>query len=374
MTKALLFFFTLLIFESSHALKLTTYNTGLAHGYVPLASKRIAPILNSLKNHDSDVLCLQEVWEKNDRYLFHDELKETYPHWFFTKIKNTKTQSAPSCKVNNLFGKDKFVTCLLKNCSNLPSDESTSCLMNKCQHSLIKLKEDNKDCANALMAKVGQSPVKAILTLLNPLWAQGLFAYKGSDGLMVFSKFPIIKKEVVDFSKIATLNRRRALKITIEKDKKEHAILCTHLTANLEGEAPYTGKFKNWEEENKEQLAILLNDKGLLKETRPTYILGDLNCGFANPTVPLEDAMVKSCNQILNSDFFNPFYESPVGCTFCPDNNLLSPTASPIAIDHILTRNVMIREKKRVFDELIFIDDKPQNLSDHYGLQIETQE
>ena len=60
--------FSLFVFQSyaSNELTITTWNLGLAHSYVRYATQRIPHIIEALKNHDTDVLCVQELWNQED--------------------------------------------------------------------------------------------------------------------------------------------------------------------------------------------------------------------------------------------------------------------------------------------------------------------
>jgi exonuclease III len=73
-------------------LKVTTYNAGLAYTFVPLAKERFPEVVKALKKHDSDVLCLQEVWTKKDRKKLMKALQNEYPHTLFEKVTRKKNQ------------------------------------------------------------------------------------------------------------------------------------------------------------------------------------------------------------------------------------------------------------------------------------------
>ncbi len=99
---------------------------------------------------------------------------------------------------------------------NAEGDEFADCILEKCSKSLQRLKSENRQCASSLMAKVGQNPIISILKLLNPFYRSGLYAYRGSNGLVLLSKLPLQEKKIIDLSDISTLNRRQALSAVIE--------------------------------------------------------------------------------------------------------------------------------------------------------------
>ena len=227
-------------------ISLTTYNLGLAHTFIPFAQERLEPLIKNIKAHSTDVLCLQEVWKKSDQKKIEKALKALYSYSYKTKIKNYRTGSRPTCKISDIFGEGKFVSCMQDKCGEFEGDEFTDCLIDKCGSPLENLKVSNRLCASALMAQVGKSPIASILTLLNPLRRAGQFSYKGSNGLMLFSKYPMKEKSYVDFKEVSTLSRRGALSVVLDVKGKELQVMCTHLSADLTETVPYTGIFKDW--------------------------------------------------------------------------------------------------------------------------------
>ena len=107
--------------QSVTELNLLSYNLGLAHGYVPYAAARLPKLVTELKKSDADVLCLQEVWKKEDMTTITNALKSKYPYSVSAPIKQAYRKtgwfSGPACRVRDLFGKNKFVSCILTTCS-----------------------------------------------------------------------------------------------------------------------------------------------------------------------------------------------------------------------------------------------------------------
>lgn len=364
--KAIIVIFTFFMQFSYAQKSLTTFNMGLAHSYVPYASERIEKLIESLKNHETDILCLQEVWRKEDRNLVIESLRQKYPHAHFTKIKQERASKKPVCKVRELFGKDKFVTCTLKQCKKLDGDEFTECVINKCNQPLKKLRTKNRPCAAALMAQVGKSSTAAIWAVVNPFKAASLFSYGGGNGLLMLSKREMLKKEVLDFSDISTLSRRQSLYSEIDGV----GVYCTHLSANLENDAPYAGKFSSWGEENFAQAKRL--SSLALEKTVPTVLMGDFNCGYSIPGTGIEEDLAKSCQEI-HKNFSDPIVELNPECTFCRRNDLAG-TEKDRLIDHIFLRGLEAKSAEVVFKEFIDIeidgDIREVNLSDHFGVQV----
>jgi endonuclease/exonuclease/phosphatase family metal-dependent hydrolase len=257
-------------------------------------------------------------------------------------------------------------------CGDLDGDEFTDCLINKCGEPLEDLRTTNRLCASALMAQVGKSPIASIVTLLNPLRRAGQFSYKGSNGLMLFSKYPIKEKRYIDFKEISTLSRRGALSVVLDVKGKELQVMCTHLSADLTQTVPYTGIFKNWAEENKEQFSRLLQTAN--HKLYPTALIGDFNCGFADRLAGLSGELESSCQQAIDWSYSDFLSEELEECTFCGDNLLNDADQENEAIDHIFLKGMTPISGKVVFkDEVYILRDRSQqrtSLSDHYGLKV----
>lgn len=355
--------------------KATTYNLGLAHTFVPYAEERLSPLKEKLAHYDADVLCLQEVWKKSDQRKLTKVLKKRYPHHFVTKIKNYRTGPRPTCKKDEIFGEGKFVSCMQNQCGDASGDDFTTCIINKCGNALQALKKTNRNCASALMAQVGKNPLLSMAQLLNPLWRAGQFAYKGSNGLMLFSKHPLEKKRYIDMKEISTLNRRSALEAQVEIGGKKITVMCTHLSADLTGTAPYAGGFDSWAEENSKQIDFLLNE--INKSVLPTVLMGDFNCGSADPMANLSGELDQNCEKFSDWGFLDPLKEETRECTFCEENLLNDEGSKSVAIDHVFLKYLTPVSGRVLFKSPIEIETKEgkktTNLSDHYGYEVEIE-
>jgi len=144
-------------------LNLLSYNLGLAHGYVPYAAARLPKLVTELKKSDADILCLQEVWSKEDRTTITNALKARYPHSVSAPTKQAYRKtgwfSGPTCRVRDLFGSNKFVSCILTTCSGKSGEEKSRCINNDCRPALDALAKSNRYCAESLMASVGENEI-----------------------------------------------------------------------------------------------------------------------------------------------------------------------------------------------------------------------
>lgn len=355
------------ISTSYAALRVETFNVGLARGFVDYAQQRLPKVEESLKGSQADVLCLQEVWSTGDRERLAAALRKSHPHIYMTPVYQTPTSSRPSCMPWQIFGEGKFVSCMNSQCSEASGDDFTDCIIQQCGESLERLKKENRDCASALMAKVGKNPILAILQLLNPFYRSGLFAYRGSNGLILASKRPLKNKELLDMSDISTLNRRQALSASIEDGEGDIRVVCAHLTANLN--VPYTGKSENWARENYRQAERLIAETS--KDKR-IVLTGDFNCSLQDGESGVAGELEKTC-RLLKARFNDPL--SGIGeCTFCSQNTLNSDDISDVALDHIYLRGLSPTRASVTRKEKVTIESEDgeikTNLSDHYGFEV----
>lgn len=332
-----LFFVYFIIVSKVYAdVHLETFNVGLAHGYVPYTKERTSLLIQALRQSQSDILCLQEVWQKDDRRRFVNGLKKQFPYIFYSSIKQERTINKPSCRFQNLFGEGKFVSCMKSMCSGKSSDQFTECIINNCQNALKILKKENKQCSQALFAKVGQNPTFAILSLFNNFSASGIYAHDGSNGLMFFSKYPLTSKETIETGHLSTLVRRDILKAKVRLGQKNVTLFCTHLTSDLN--IPYVGDFLSWEKENEQQVKELLS---ITKSYNPAILMGDFNC---SPHWHNIDAIFPhSCFLLAFS--FQRVGQGASLCTFC-SNNLINKGKKDLFIDHIYLRGLKAKSFK----------------------------
>ncbi len=368
----------LLCFSAQAGLKVATYNLGLAHTYVPLAKERLPHLAKAIASADVDVFCLQEVWEKKDRKKIAQALKKTHSHQHMTPIRQVRASGwPPTCRPWDLFGKGKVVSCMYKECGDLEGDDHTDCVIKKCGSALENLKQKNRDCAAALMAQVGKHPAIGLINVLNPFRNAGLFTYKGSDGLMLLSKYPLSEQRFFDLSSISALTKRGALVADVDVEGKKHRVLCTHLSANLEGDVPYTGTFAGWGEENKAQFASLLEEASTTG--LPTVLMGDFNCGLGDPARSLDPEFEDSCRLIFATSFVDALAENNPECTFCSSavNNLNQGHSRDKnrLIDHIYVKGAHPVSSQVFFKEKVTVKTKKgevlTNLSDHFGVWVE---
>jgi len=366
----------LLLAGSAHAgekpvLRVETWNVGLAHGFVDNASERLPHIVEAMQESSADVICLQEAWEPDDRRALRSAVENAYPYRHVTKVEQHKASTAPVCKKDDLFGEGKFVSCLTGECGNTSGDDKTDCIIEQCGPALEALKTAKPECANALMAQVGKSSVAALWNVVRPVRKTGLFAYGGSDGLMMMSRRPLENTRVVDFTDISTLNRRRALVADVPAGDTTITVACTHLTADLSALAPYPGPFDNWGPENRAQIDRLLD---AVKGDQPTVVMGDFNCGIGDDTLHLAEELPSSCEAMEAGGFDDPTRTLWPGCTWCSDNTINAQGEGEhtnALIDHVYIRGLVPVAGGVTYMQTVPLKTRAgtaqSSLSDHYG-------
>jgi endonuclease/exonuclease/phosphatase family metal-dependent hydrolase len=369
--------------ESQSSLKLQTYNIGLAHQYVLYAQDRINPLMEELKNSDSDILCLQELWLPSDVEKFKNALKEKFPHQHGLNAHQKFTTQSPICSVSDIGGGGKLGRCLYNNCLKTSGDEFTQCVTGTCRNELNTLKNDNPQCAAALFAQVDQPLWKTLSKVLLPFMKLGLYAYEGEAGIYLFSKYPFEETDALDFLDSSTTNRRAGLYAKVKVNGQNHHVLCTHLTANFEKTIPYTGQYNTWGNENKVQIQSLLDflNTKTKKTSDPIYAMGDFNCGPSLPEFGIQGDLESNCQLFEKNGYLDPISSAEFStpeCSFCRDNTLNAANKEQTShlIDHVFIKNVKSpwsMESEVNFKNEVSLPgiEKKQNLSDHYGVKTE---
>jgi endonuclease/exonuclease/phosphatase family metal-dependent hydrolase len=353
--------------SAQESLVVETYNVGLAYGFVDYAEERRGPIQEALAASEADLICLQEVWAAEDKAAISEAAAASYPYAFSTPVKQTKAERSPACRIRDLFGKDRFVSCMTGSCGGLDGDALTDCIVNQCGPILEGLKTEKPDCATSLMAQVGKPAPKALWTVIRPIRKAGVYAYDGSDGLVLLSRAPLEDTGELDFSDIATLNRRRALYATVPVDGEDTRFYCTHLSANLDDTAPYPGPFASWAEENRAQTDRLVAHAAGV--AGPAVLMGDFNCSFSGGGLQAEAE--DSCQAVVDAGYRDPGTEAGVGCTWCAGNPLTGPDSADTLLDHVFVRGLMPGEGAVSRTEPLTLEGGEEvRLSDHYGYRV----
>lgn len=355
-------------------LRVTTFNAGLLPYFVVHTDERVQPVATAVANHDSDVVCLEEIWRPQDQAVVRSAISGRYPYVYVPEARQKLSSLAPVCQAGQL---EPVAGCLISECL-LSGVGVFECLLGTCHDELNQLAAQNPECAEAITALQGKS-VSDLLDIQKTLFSgsthAGLFAVGGSSGLMLASRLPLDSVQLVDFFDISTTSRRAAILATVTKNGVQHRVGCTHLQSGLDGLIPYTGQFGSYAGEQRAQAETLLQ-ASTGSASAPVYLAGDFNCSRANSGNGVIDELGSNCQLFADSGYHDPAGDQ-LHCTFCADNHLNIENAQIVEardslLDHVFLKNELFSGARaaRVFTESISIGGTAENLSDHYGVQV----
>ena len=369
-----IFIFLVLIFARSaisEDLSISTFNTSFRHKTSPKREIRFEEFLKELKRLDSDIVCLQEIVDVNERKQILKELGFRYRYHHYSS-QGQAYYRWPVCSFKELFDKEGPLTCRYNHCLKMRGDTLGRCLDDHCLESFENLRLRNPKCSQAQLGQQNVNIVVAFLNLINPFKRVKRFSGPGRDGLLILSKNQLTSKSEVDYSEISTHRRRGAITAEVQFRGKPLKIVCAHLTSNLDGIYPYPGIFNSWKEENRAQV-----DKMVMKVSsdKPTVILGGLGCSRRIDLKDVQDNFEGNCAPLFGKGFYEPFYDMKPECTFCPYNNLVTEKLSGgLILDNILVGGVGVKEINLIFNNPIELNSGSDELeltyiSDHFGLK-----
>jgi endonuclease/exonuclease/phosphatase family metal-dependent hydrolase len=366
------------------SLAITSYNVGLALNFVPFTNERLVVNERLLADSDSDVICLQEVWLEEQVEALSDALEATYPEIYTVPPEQIFSETA-ACSNEDI---DEFAQCLNNQCPGLTGPDFVSCAPVQCSEPAVQLPPV---CLDAVLASVGIPDVSAELLVEAVTQPAGKFAFGGSLGLILASKYPLEDREFQDFIDDSSANHRGALYAQINLNNQAHVVGCTHPTANLSQtiDYPTSGKHGSWEGENRfmqEQMIAFANNKA---GDNPILFAGDFNCSIANASNGVDADFPENCELWLRNGFTDPAADQ-LRCTFCSEENLILQAeggSGDFFLDHIFIKNVVTATPivaERVFDDPVSIEatvppselqpaDSPAmtHPSDHFGVELQ---
>ena len=358
---------------NTQAFRVTTYNVGLLPAFVPSVDERVGQLSSALAAADTDVLCIQEAWRSGDQATLRSALAGAFPFVADAPFRQKLSSQVPACELDDF---EPIASCLLAKCL-LSNRDIVECGVRECVNEVETLAARNPECAAAVFAQIGRSSSEVFAIqdeLLGSSQPAGLFAFDGSSGTLLFSKFPLANVQVLDFFDISTSSRRVAIFATIDINGVSHNVGCTHLTSNLENLLPYTGPLGSWEEEARAQAANLVEFAEAYANGNPVYLAGDFNCSIGNGQTGAGSDFSSVCDVILSNGYRDLAAEQ-IGCSFC-SSNLLNQQNAAIAgngdflLDHVFTRNTVFAPDavRLEFQQMV----TSGNLSDHFGITLTT--
>jgi endonuclease/exonuclease/phosphatase family metal-dependent hydrolase len=389
-----------------------TFNVALAGNFITYEKERRQPIADALAQLDSDVVCLQEVWEQSDKELIAEAVKAKFPHTFFVKHDldtalddatdaSGATPAAPTtppCSDTEAAGVvakfDASVDCLRDNCTTDAAlgenaeTISSACATSKCASKALSLLNSSKRCYGCLLP---QMPTETFSNMRNECKTNpkaGL-AFGGQNGVMILSKHPLEGTGAVALP--GTWNRRALLKAKASlPNGGKLQVYCHHLTPVFKGPLyPYTGLYGAGPDANgwiNEQLLHAKKMVALAKKENtaclPTVLLADVNASRAYPdaTPPVNADAVGTLTEL--ETLFSPGLASGYkpACTYCKANQNVADNdpSGDQWLDHIYVLNLdpsRVKSTTRTFMEAtVNVTDgggvaTKVELSDHFGLR-----
>jgi endonuclease/exonuclease/phosphatase family metal-dependent hydrolase len=335
-----------------------TFNAGLAHGAVPFADERVAPITDMLARLDADVVCLEEVWTDDDANAILAGTGDAFPYHFRQVTQNDASEWL-ACGPTQWLDLYRLNSCVKDKCT--PDGVSVfECVKDQCAPQYAQIDDTCKLC----LAANPDSPAKCAA------WKAPMYGSDGRNGLLLLSRRPI---DNVTYTAYDTAVVKRGL---IHAEISGQAIQCTHMSADLDM-VPYPKgrRFSSWGEEHAAEVEMLKQQAG----ERCTLLIGDLNAGPASPGVTAE--LGGNYDEVVGAGYVDHNTHSPA-CTFCGDNPLVCSNPGRCGgyssrIDHVLFHGCpdkMGATYSRFADDKIQVTDDQgvphdARTSDHYGLK-----
>ena len=358
--------------------QVTTFNLGLAFGYVEEASGRVDPIIAALKEADQDVVCLEELWTNQDdtgawttdvidRVLSGVEAIYPYNYWMRTTVPADAPETG--CEIAEA---DTLLACAQPACGDEPPENLADCVLANCAD---EFNATSPMCQSCLASNLGQ-PLDSIITACRGV-SKGGIVYDGHNGLALLSKRQLGKTEMLEFD--YALTARVALHAVVNLPGVGTSdVYCTHLAADLSSSIAYPpgGTYDSFAAENGGQTQALLDWVKTSQKTGNVVVLGDFDHGPARGSFAAE--IPDAQKLVIDGGYLDPVSElDPPRCTFC-DANLLQKGSGDggSIIDHVyLPGGPAATDTEVVFTEPVKItgaDGMPKmvNLSDHYGLRV----
>ncbi len=384
-------------------IRVDTLNVGLAGAFVPNEAARRQPVIDAIAALESDIVCLQEVWEQGDKDRVIAAATGRYPHVasfvtdFETPIDDPTDQAgeipptpteAPCAAASLMAGLESALACIDASCSTMPgSDEgrttSAECAETNCVSAVGALLLGDaaaQRCYSCLTTSLPTETLGDMRTLCTTE-VNADIAFRGQSSTMILSRHPL--SNVENFVLPGTWNRRQITIATATlPNGAEVDVYCNHLSPVFNGLAfPYTGAYGDgeigpagWAAEQLLQTEKLIAQvQARSGTTRPAIVLGDFN---TSPAIPASDIVAEApatYERLLevftpaNAPGFVP------ACTFCPETNAnFVESSDSVWLDHIFFANLdadaTVSTSVTFTENLVEAGGVRVPLSDHYGL------
>ncbi len=345
---------------------LVSYNVGLARGFVSYADERAAPAGQAIAALDADVVCLQEVWLREEDGVWQRAYEETlraatsaaFPH-SYVEITLPIAGAVTGC---NAAEAAPLEACVEAACPMIDPGELAMCALENCGD---EYRATSSACQSCIASNLG-NPVDVIIDRC--LGDGGGAFSNGHNGLMLLSRHALSATSTRRFESTITTRSVLHARVTLPA-LGETDVYCTHLAADLSAILAYPGMtYASFAEEQAAQIDGLLAFVDETATTGHVVVMGDMNTGL--------DELPDNFARFTAGGFESP-YTQVSRCTYCPDNTLNAESESMgEAIDHVLLRmgRGYVTEASRILDQPVTITTETgpleSHISDHYGVRV----
>ncbi len=362
-----------------------TFNVRLGEE-LPLLSERTEKLERILKTADSDILCLQEIYDKNEIMKISQFLKDKKNDlgYISTVYVNTKNEDfdpiPPSCTQEEVA---PVVMCVAMECGGT----DIACIAQNCLGDILALPPVCQQCL--IGDGLGSIAGGDFQAVLEECMVEKEVVYKnnGNNGILLASKYPLKDKGTLALTSYG--NHRMAVYATlgrIEKDGEiydykpaigDTQIICTALSAIIDEE--YDGIAGSWQQEQLTQINEILSIPDN-ENIAQRVIMGDFNSNIAGGENIIE-SNPGPVAALISDGWYDPYFdveeEDIIQCTVCPENPFINKNSSEAVHDHIFFRNRkgFVFMSERVFhNEFLLFNEKEKtktrySISDHYGIR-----
>lgn len=334
----------------------------------PFKEERLEASIEYFKTAPLDIVCIQELWDPEERDQFIQELIDVFPYSYFAPQQN-ETECSQQCSEEET---DPLIECLNTSCNNVTEmEEQMECAKENCEKELASLSESCQACISLKNASTILEGIEECVVqddFENENTKNCRFLFDGWSDNLLLSKIPFEETDYLLYEN-NTVVAWTALygKLNTSVFDTVH-VFCTHLAADI--------LLFDFEEQNEAQTRELIDyvSETIEDDTEsPVLVIGDFNSG---PEVGDSESRFRSYDVILEETEWINLYlvAGNVECTRCRDNPLVVFGRDEI-IDLIWADNFenvcIVNSSRFAVEEGIEILGAEIPLSDHYGVRAE---
>jgi endonuclease/exonuclease/phosphatase family metal-dependent hydrolase len=334
------------------AIRIATFNAGLAVGFLPYSTERLPLIVDALARLDVDLLFVQEFWLEAHWSTLRAAIAERLP--------DTLRQPAfcnPEHGACSQAEVEPLVICGEARCRGLRDEALAQCAIEHCAATALALSPPCLNCIashpvgtlHEIVARcVGEGTPFEQPAAARKARYGGLMAYGGSFGTGLLSRWPFLETATTAFE--SSINARGALYVrVVAPGVGEFSVFATHLSPGGAEQAPQVERL----------LSFIEHHAG----DGPAVLIGDLNTSPGSTLF-----------RQLQRAGFSETDQSDRRATYAANalsNGQISETGW--RLDHVLVRGFdAVTRTERILDRPITIDTQQgavrTTLSDHFGL------